>query len=321
MSKTLYAAAGCALALSGCVTIGDKTNNDWYCNDPYLSTQVKHFGTDELKAARNGYMYAVAAALALQGTGQEDRDNWFSVPRRMTPVEAEPFHGTDGFQAMSFILRSKDSDPKKDTLVIAFTGSQTSDFWNDWIKTNILGSRSQHDQARAYFKKLAAQYPQIKHRVVSGFSMGGALAAHVGLNPETSSSVKEIWAFNPSLRIHDDRTAEEIKITNAQRDSRFWLVSNHNEIVKFIRQDLLQILPGFGWIPAPGDQFTNQFELANTGPITAHYRYVLARNILWAAEFDARANNQPDNEPLEILRASNFSACKKAGNVSVAADS
>lgn len=298
--------------LTGCSIFPTKPNQ-YSCNEPYLKKENKPFGDDEYLAARNGYMYVTAAALALQGSEKKDKDHWIGRPERLVPIEPDPFFGTKGFQARAFLLYDKQHSDQIEALVIAYTGSQTNDFWNDWVLANFAGKEFQYDQARELFQNLVAKYPNVHKRVVTGFSLGGGLAAHVALHPDTSKYVSEAWTFNPSGRIHDMRPKEVKKAMaySVERDARFWLVANDVEIVRYTRSNIGYKVFGLDWIPAPDHQFVNKVKLRDANAVTGHFRYVLFRDLLWAAELDARSNKIEPNEPLKILQETHFSGCKE----------
>lgn len=261
-------------------------------------------------------MYVTAAALALQQDYKKDHKHWIEVPKRLVPIEPDPIIGKSGFQARAFLLYDKKQANRIEALIVAYTGSQSRDFWNDWIVVNAFGSQSQHDQARELLKLLSKKYSNIPKRVVTGFSLGGALAAHVALHPDTSKLVTEVWTFNPSGRIYDPRSIEEkIKTADSvKRDQRFWLVANYVEGVRYTRTNIARFVRGVDWIPAPYHQFINKVELINTNPVQGHYRYILFRDLMFAAEQDARIRGIPTelNEPLEILKNTHFSSCKQS---------
>jgi hypothetical protein len=307
-------AAVSALLLSACAIVDKEKPGVYWCNEPFLKTNQVQFEHDELSAARNGYMYVTAAALALQGDSEEDRAHWIEIPKRLTPIQPDPIYGDVGFQARAFLLHKSPGSTEIEALVVAFTGSQFSDFWKDWFITNIAGSTSQHLQARELVKRLTSKYPSVPKRVLTGFSLGGALASHVALHPETSKLVDEVWAFNPSGRIFDMRSNEEKEKTASERDPRFWLVANYAEGIRYTRSNFLSWMPGIDWIPAPKHQFVNRIELIKTNPVQGHYRYILFRDLIFAAEQDARIRGVPEskNEPLEILRDTRFAACTRA---------
>ncbi|ESK54886.1 lipase family protein [Acinetobacter tjernbergiae] len=309
-----------SIAVSGCSLIAPERLDKYWCNEPYLKENSKQFGPDELVAARKGYMYVTAAALALQGNNEEDKNHWIEIPKRLEPIQLQsidknqPYKikGPKGFEARAFLLHDKKQPDQIEALVIAYTGSQMDDFKNDWYLADFKGDMSQYNQARELLKTLSTQYPHVHKIVVTGFSLGGALAAHVALHPDTSKYVSEVWTFNPSGRIHDLRTkAEKRAMANSkERDPRFWLVANYSEAVRYTRSLTAHYIFGFDWIPAPKDQFVNKVELYKTNPIQGHFRYILFRDLMWAAELDARINKAEYNEPLEILRKTHFSACK-----------
>lgn len=296
--------------LGGCSIFQEKPNI-YSCNIPWLKVDSTQFEDDELIAARNGYMYVTAAALALQGN--EEKDHWIGIPERMKPIQPDPFIGTKGFQARAFLLYDKNDPDQIEALVVAYTGSQMDDLWNDWVLADIVGNKSQFIQARELLQKLIAEYPSVNKRILTGFSLGGALAAHVALHPDTSQYVSEVWTFNPSGRINDMRPKAEKKAVaySDTRDPRFWLVANHVEFVRYTRSSFSYKVFGFDWIPAPYSQFVNKIELYPTNPIKGHFRYILFRDLLWAAELDARKHKIEQNEPLKILQNTHFSACSE----------
>jgi len=289
-----------------------KKKSKYLGNQPYLEEKARPFGKDELIAARKGYMYVTAAALSLQGDGQEDKDHWIEIPTRLKPIQPDPFIGSKGFQARVFLLHDKNNFDQIEALVIAYTGSQMNsiqNIWYDWIVADFLGGQSQHEQARELLKSLVAKYPNIHKVVVTGFSLGGALAAHVALHPDTSKYVSEAWTFNPSGRIYDMRPEKEkdAMANSDERDPRFWLVANYAEGARYSRTNFThRYIRGFDWIPAPYDNFVNKIQLLPVNSIKGHFRYVLFRDLLWAAELDARINKIEPNEPLEIITHTHF---------------
>jgi len=312
MQRTV-SAIGLSLLLSACAIVNKERPGVYWCNEPFLRTDQVQFEKDELSAARNGYMYVTAAALALQGDKLEDKAHWIETPKRLVPIKPDPIYGEDGFQARAFLLHRSPGSQEIEALVIAFTGSQFDDFWKDWVVTNFIGSTSQYAQARELFRKIASEHPDVPKRILTGFSLGGALASHVALHPDTSKSVDEVWAFNPSGRIFDVRSDEDKRKTASERDSRFWLVANYAEGIRYTRTNFLSWVSGVDWIPAPKNQFVNRIELVKTNPIQGHYRYILFRDLIFAAEQDSRIRgvSEAQNESLEILRQTSFAACSK----------
>jgi dienelactone hydrolase len=311
MLKTILLMATVTI-LGGCSIFAHEAPGAYWCNEPFLKEDSRQFGDDELAAARQGYMYVTAAALALQGNENEDKDHWIGIPSRLKPIQPDPFLGTDGFQARAFLLYDKNHPAQIEALVIAYTGSQSNDIWEDWIKADFLKDQSQYNQARELLKDLSVKYPDVHKIIVTGFSLGGALAAHVALHKDTSSLVSEVWTFNPSGRIYDLRSKAEKKTmaNSTLRDPRFWLVANYLEAVRYTRSLTAHYFFGSDWIPAPKSQFVNRVELYKTNPVQGHFRYILFRDLLWAGELDARINKLDENEPLEILRNTHFSSCR-----------
>jgi hypothetical protein len=282
---------------SGCAAINEERPGPYWCNEPFLPVDTVQFSPQEVAAARKGYMYVSAAAIVLQRATTEDHDHWMELPKRLDPVDATKY-GKGGFEARTFKLIKEPGSPQVESIVVAFTGSNG---WDDWLLTNFLTDKRQYNQAREYLKSMANRFPG-QRIVVTGFSLGGGLAVHVTKHPETSALVSETWAFNPSGKTW----------VPGNEDKRIWLIANSQEAARYTRSDWVQWLPGVNYVGAPDEQFQNQFELYRSNAIFAHYRYVLLRNVLFAAEQDIRKQNVPGskNEPAEILSNMRFKSCK-----------
>ena len=145
------------------------------------------------------------------------------------------------------------------------------------------------------------QYKGIR-TIASGFSLGGALAVHVTKNKESSSYISEAWALNPSPKIH----------AHSKTDERIWLAAVRREFLTKVRTKLFRIIPGISSIGALPEHTATDYYLVKANPGFGHFRYVLTRNMLFAADIamSLDAENQFKNEPLSILKSSVFSACK-----------
>ncbi|PLK50534.1 hypothetical protein [Uliginosibacterium sp. TH139] len=273
----------------------------FWCNGRFLDPAAKPFDNQHLKVAQRGYLYAVAAALVLQQDNAESRAHYFSRPERLREID-RPRRDRSGFEAAAFeVLDAPGGRPKE--LVIAFAGSNDN---ADWQNTNFGFDTRQYTLARAYFKRLASRPEYAGLRVIaSGFSLGGALAVHVTKHHDTRTLVSETWAFNPSPKIY----------ASNRQDPRIWLAATANDGVGLAREwaAAAGLLPGLASIGAPASQRAEGYYLLDANPVISHYRWVLTRNLLHAADLAVQEEQGPDapSEPLAILEASHFSACAK----------
>lgn len=290
------------LLLGACQTVPFEKGAIW-CNEPLKYEPGVHFDRPHLEVARRGYLYALAGAYVLQNNSDEDRDHWFTLPSRMKEVDRPQRHAS-GFEVRTFELRSKPDDTEPAEVIVAFTGSNDS---ADWVLTNLFFSRSQYELASDYIEAIAKRYPE-KRIVVTGFSLGGALAGHVTKSDRTSRLVSEAWLFNPSPKLY----------ANDKYDRRIWVGALRGEVLRIIRSRPFELFwPGINRIGAPWQQNAQDYYLISAFPIYGHYRWALARNVLFVADYAHLQNPigpvdpQRAREPREILEASKFKACER----------
>jgi hypothetical protein len=114
------------LWLNACSNFTDRREKGVvWCNEAYLDDKtaepVPH---EQITQARQGYVYALAAAWVLQTEKDKDR-HYFDLPGRMRP-EDEPdakLAARDGFLARTILLYDGPSDNEASEVIIAFAGS------------------------------------------------------------------------------------------------------------------------------------------------------------------------------------------------------
>jgi hypothetical protein len=293
--------ASVLLLLLACSTVSLEKGAIW-CNEPLEYEPGVHFDRPHLEVARKGYIYALAGAYVLQGNTDEDKNHWFNLPPRLKEVYRPQRHQS-GFEVRTFMLFDTPEDQEPLEIIIAYTGSNDS---GDWIWTNLLFSKSQYELARQYLIDTALKYPG-KRIVVTGYSLGGALAGHVTKDKRTSFYVSEAWLFNPSPKLY----------ANDNYDNRIWVGALRGEALQTVRTRPFELLwPGINRIGAPWQQNAQDFYLISAFPIYGHYRWALARNILFVADYAHLQNPigpvdpRRAREPREILEASRFKACE-----------
>lgn len=289
-----------AVSLAGILPAAQASTAFW-CNERFLDPAARPFDARHLKVAQRGYLYAMAAALALQKNNAEGRAYHFATPARLREVD-RPRRDRSGFEVSSFELLDAPGGQVKE-LVIAFSGSNDD---ADWDYTNFGDDTRQYTLARRYLQKMAMrpEYRTVR-LVVTGFSLGGALAVHVTKHAETRRLVAETWAFNPSPKTW----------VGNQTDRRIWLAATASDGLAPLRQIGTSLLPGVGLIGAPASQRAENFYLLEANPVISHYRWVLTRNLLHVADLAQRIEQASDapTEALGILQASSFRSCQKPG--------
>ncbi len=270
---------------------------NFWCNEQKWGATT--FDTKHLTVSKRGYLYILAAALALQKENQESKDHYLAPPRRMLEAD-RPERKNSGFEVVTYEIYT---DPDRNTLqevVIAFTGSNDSE---DWLKTNLGFDKRQYSDAVDYVVNTATK-PKYKgiRIIVSGFSLGGALAVHTAKNETSSNHIDEVWALNPSPRTYSNNRADE----------RIWIAAVRGEFLSKFRSKYFRIIPGSSNIGALPDQKATDYYLVKANSGFSHFRYVLVRNILFAADIamSIDVENSKKDEPISILKDSIFSACK-----------
>jgi len=308
--KRLILAAAIMLGTAGCSLINPEDtwgeSGRFWCNDRYR--EIGYLKLDEFggKTVVDGYMYALASALSLQRAGDKVSEaHWFEQPSRILETLDPPLE-TTGFDRQTFLWHREDGD---EVVIIAFSGS--NDWWNDWFLTNFLGSMEQHTQAREYVSAMLKD-ERIKGKkvVLVGTSLGGALAIYAGQNPLHSRYISEIWTFNPSPRTFFYDGDKDRREANRKKTR---LIASKDEALSGPRTwKFLKIFSGVQSIEVADG---NELVLGDleSGSIYAHYRWGVARQVLWSADgvLSDEGRNRKWTIPLAILSESRFKSCQK----------
>ncbi len=271
-----------------------------WCNERYLHERPTPFSKEHLKVAERGYIYALTGSLVLQGQddiSEEDTDHFFKIPSYLE-VYDWPEPDTSGFEVGTFKLYETSEKTKLKEIIIAFTGSNQK---RDWVFTNLLFSKKQYKLAEEYVLQIAEANPNTRI-VVAGYSLGAGLAVHVTKNPSTKKYISEAWALNPSPKTYAD----------GNQDRRIWLAAVDGEVLTTVRKPIFHIWPGVNNIGAPVDQIADEYNLVKSRDIYSHFRWVLTRNMLWAADLSIYNRTKSEmTEPLMIIKESSFESCKQ----------
>lgn len=277
---------------------GGKIEGTVWCQSRYLDMvgeyQVKpkdpnsEYGK-KLRLAKEGFVYALAATLTLQDKDSKYQYN-FIMPSYIKQIDELTENHANGFQAETFVYENpvtKDAE-----LIIAFRGSDQ--FFKDYLLQNFALWQVQNEPAREYVVKAVAYRDAHKGQfgkkvVVTGNSLGGALAAHVANHRDTRDLITDAWAFNPSPRT-------SVRPPDGE-NPKVRLLSTDQEILNMFRRKN---------IGAPLENQSTDYNLISSSSVYNHYRWVLAREILWYADlamyFDSGKKAQT-TPPLEILKA------------------
>ncbi|WP_116365139.1 Mbeg1-like protein [Parahaliea mediterranea] len=292
-------ASGCASIRGTGLSILPKNwgNEEGYiwCNARYLdinaykeSGSAKPESDLKLALARKGYIYALAAGLTLQKSGESEDKHFFAPDslRRIDTLNVDD--RKSGFQASTFEYYGSGDRFSSPKIIIAFRGSD--EFYPDYLKHNfaLWWEPVQFKPAREYVKKVAKTYPS-NDLIATGFSLGGGLAIHVLQSKPTSSLITQAWAFNPSHRTGVKKSPSD----------RLYLAAVEGEILELFRTDGLGAIEG---------HYSNEYGLINSSSIYGHSRWVLIRQMLYYAdlvEFEESGRTKNRTEPLDIIMASN----------------
>ncbi|EJN20191.1 hypothetical protein PMI35_05495 [Pseudomonas sp. GM78] len=293
--------------LGGCIdgTMGEK--GYIWCNNRFIKADAGPFSTKTGRVAQRGYMYALASALTLQADNREGNAHKFIRPEYLEIID-KPVRKHSGFEATTF-LRHPLNPGGREEIIIAFAGSNDA---ADWVGTNLLSSITQYSQAMTYTLKMLDDPRVYDLRmkgakvVVTGISLGGGLAVHVVKSRVAAPFIDEAWAFNPSPKIY----------SNSDLNDKIWLVASDGEFLSGLRKERWSFLiPGWGNIGAKEEHTVDNFNLIKSNGIYAHYRWGIARQMLFAADYmeykDVPATEPlKPSEPLKILHASEFKSCE-----------
>ncbi|CAH1043795.1 Mbeg1-like protein [Halomonas sp. TD01] len=295
----MFVLAGCAGNRYGEVAIG---SHSVWCNERYLPERDSiETVQDELHldVAKNGYLYAFLGAYAFQKDSKGGSDHLFVLPEYIERVESLSEQDDEtGFEAEVFKVYSSQSNLFE--VVIVFIGSNDM---ADWRTNFSFINRRQYDQARNYVLNVEKEFPEMKF-VVAGYSLGGGLAVHVTKHEQTSAKVQQAWAFNSSPKTWGD----------GSNDARIWQASMSRDALKIARLPIFRVLPGVSRIGAGSGQRAENYYLVESNRVYAHFRWVLARDMLHVADLALYKEGveEESSKPLHLLKLSSFAACNAA---------
>ena len=187
--------------------------------------------------------------------------------RNLQPSRLDP-------SGMAFRVDLVATGDGNETLVVAFRGSEAGslrDIREDWVWGNLLGG--QNDNALRAFDAVRARWGhdargRPRHVVVTGHSLGGALATHISLNrPDVTSHV-----FNSSPRFWNMQDHANRRTSTVE----------YGEILKLLR------LP----FPEPTQLYTSLNCVFGRAPVRDHSidQLALCLTDIAAKSGDARAS-------------------------------
>lgn len=345
-----------SLLLNGCTLIdhfvAHREKGPFWCNDPYLnkskalptpySERINVISAEDpyLKISHRGYIYGLAAGLALQESKQEinsaKRTHYFMprydflIPFKDNEHKLSHYKEKNGFEAKTYIYYPLNEQPR---IIIAITGSQVGkDIWHDWIKTNFNKHPGQYISTLKYVKKVekSAQQQGLNHPIdITGNSLGGALSTYAALHPYTKATIQQVWLFNPSARFNPNNKVKLNEIDGhmphiqlektTSTDSRFFLLRTKHEIVDSLNLNFSS--KEYNYLKEhiiPREQIFSEFAQVDANLIYSHYRWVLARTMLHYAALYQKLNankremldGQNVTRPQYILNQSKFRACR-----------
>ncbi|WP_209435945.1 hypothetical protein [Paracidovorax oryzae] len=286
--------------VSGCSVLPhiyrEREKGLFWCNNIYKESEDRT-RADKRRAEISlaGYPYITAAALTLQKQDVESLDHWIGTPRSMTLIERIEMHDFSGFAADIYEYISPQGEKQ---IIIAFRGSD--DLW-DWLFANILASQSQLMRAKDLVISVSEEpYAVGKKIIVTGISLGGALAIHVAKDEKTGALIYQAWAGNPSPNTW----------ANGKRNDKIWLVYMKREFLAEIRRQQ-STLPWRLPINARMEQTAVYDGIASTS-LYAHFRYVLLRDMLHIAQVadEKLPTGLKTGEPAEFIKNTDFYACE-----------